>query len=75
MHQPIEFKILYLFSGPSRPSGIPETLEKLAASVERAVKVTVDAFDVLRDAKHDLLDEGLRKLLLDRVAYTMMLLF
>ena len=68
MHEPTEFKVLYSFAGPSRPSGIPETLEKLANSADRPVKVTVDAFDVLRDAKHDLLDEGLQKLLLDRIA-------
>ncbi|CAK9048563.1 Signal peptide peptidase-like 2B (SPP-like 2B) (SPPL2b) [Durusdinium trenchii] len=56
------------WSKQRKPSGIPETLEKLANSANLPVKVTVDAFDVLRDAKHDLLDDGLQKLLLDRIA-------
>ena len=68
MHDPVEFRVLYLFAGPSRPTGIPETLEKLAGKSKRPVKVTVEPFDTLRDAKHDLLDEGLRTSLLERIA-------
>ena len=62
-----EFKVLYLFAGRKRETGIPEILDKLAAASKERVAISVEAYDVLRDPAHDLLVDPLRTKILDRL--------
>lgn len=68
MHEPVqEFKVLYLFSGPQRSTGIPERLHQLAQASKKPVRFQVDAFDILRDPSHDLLGDDLRQSILKKL--------
>ena len=67
MHEPIEFKVLYLFAGPQRDTGIPEVLRRLAESATENISVETTVFDILRDRTQDLLNEDTQADILDKL--------
>ena len=56
------YRVLYLFAGRERDTGLVKRLQKLAS--KRQVTIVADEFDILRDPQHDLLQDALRQKIL-----------
>ena len=56
-----------MFAGPQRDTGIPEVLQRLAATTPKRCSMVVDSFDILRSTSHDLLDKTLQEDLIQKL--------